>query len=154
MFTLLSYLWYLTPVFERLVRSRLWFILLAIELNLLIRLAFLGFETLWNTPLGKCYNGTFVRLRTLVIVRITIWLFLASLLGTCNLASRLRNTNTTSEGFPAPAPATSEGSPAPAPAPATEEGSPAPTLAPAPDDPHHNPFTSAYSNTNKKEVEC
>jgi hypothetical protein len=123
-------------------------------LILLIRLAFLGFETLWNTPLGKCYNGTFVRLRTLVIVRITIWLFLASLLGTCNLASRLRNTNTTSEGFPAPAPATSEGSPAPAPAPATEEGSPAPTLAPAPDDPHHNPVTSAYSNTNEKEVEC
>jgi hypothetical protein len=147
---------------------------------LLIRLAFLGFETLWNNPLRKCYNGTFVHLWTLVIVRITIWLFLASLLGTCNLASRLRNTNTTSEGFPAPAPApstsegspapasapatskgspaptlaTSEGSPAPAPAPATEEGSPAPTLAPAPDDPHHNPVTSAYSNTNEKEVEC
>jgi hypothetical protein len=43
---------------------------------------------------GKCYNGTFVCLRALVIVRITIWLFLASLLGTHNLASRLRNTNT------------------------------------------------------------
>jgi hypothetical protein len=34
-----------------------------------------------------------VHLRTLVILRITIWIFLASLLGTCNLASRLRNTN-------------------------------------------------------------
>jgi hypothetical protein len=63
-------------------------------LNLLIRLAFFGFDTLWNTPLGKCYNGTFVRLRTLVIVRITIWLFLASLLGTHNLVMMLRNANT------------------------------------------------------------
>jgi hypothetical protein len=60
----------------------------------LVRPAFLGFDTLWNTPLGKCYNGTFVRLRTLVIVRITIWSYLASLLGTHNLASTLRNTNT------------------------------------------------------------
>jgi hypothetical protein len=48
---------------------------------------------LWNTPLGKYYNGTSVHLRTLVIVRITIWIFLASLLGTRNLASRLWNTN-------------------------------------------------------------
>jgi hypothetical protein len=62
-------------------------------LNLLIRQAFLGLNTLWNTPLGKCYNGTSVHLRTHVIVRITIWLFLASRLGTQNLASRLRNTN-------------------------------------------------------------
>jgi hypothetical protein len=43
---------------------------------------FLAFDTLWNTPLGKFYNGTSVRLRTHVIVRITIWSFLASLLGT------------------------------------------------------------------------
>jgi hypothetical protein len=34
-----------------------------------------------------------VRLQTLVIVRITIWIFLASLVGTRNLASRLRNTD-------------------------------------------------------------
>jgi hypothetical protein len=51
-------------------------------LNLLIHPVFLGFDTLWNTPLGKCYNSTSVRLWTLVIVRITIWSFLASLLGT------------------------------------------------------------------------
>jgi hypothetical protein len=42
---------------------------------------------------GKYYSGTSVRLWTLVIIRITIWIFFASLLGTCNLASRLRNTN-------------------------------------------------------------
>jgi hypothetical protein len=89
-FKLLSYPSYLTPILECLVRSRLWFILLAIVLNLLIRPTFLGFDTLWNTPLGKCYNGTSVQLRTLVIVRITIWSFLASLLGIHNLASMLK----------------------------------------------------------------
>jgi hypothetical protein len=34
-------------------------------LNLLIRLAFLGLNTLWTNPLGKCYNGTLVHLRLL-----------------------------------------------------------------------------------------
>jgi hypothetical protein len=56
--------------------------LIAIVLNLLIHLTFHGFDTLLNTPLGKCYNGTSMCLRTLVIIRITIWSFLASLLGT------------------------------------------------------------------------
>jgi hypothetical protein len=92
-FTLPSYLSYLTPVLECLVCFYLWFILIAIVLNVLIRPAFLGFDTLWNTPLGKCYNGTYVCLRTLVILWITIWIFLASFLGSHNLASRLRNTN-------------------------------------------------------------
>jgi hypothetical protein len=42
---------------------------------------------------GKCYNSTSMHLWTLVIVRITIWSFLASLLGTHNLASILSNAN-------------------------------------------------------------
>jgi hypothetical protein len=60
---------------------------------MLIHSAFLGFDTLWNTPLGKCYNGTSVRLQTHVIVRITIWSFLASLLATHKLSTDIRNTN-------------------------------------------------------------
>jgi hypothetical protein len=73
-------------------------------LNLLICPAFIGFDALWNTPLGKCYNGTSVLLRTLVIIRITIWLFLASLLGTHTLVMTLRNTNNTQTSNHGPPP--------------------------------------------------